>query len=100
MSKKPEQLGDAPIEEAYREQMKAIATALDQTLNPETFQPRARGIDPAKRKVGFVVLVFEYGEKEGRCNYISNGADRKDIVTLFKEQIRRFEGSPDVTGKA
>lgn len=100
MSKKPERIGDAPIEEAYREQMNAVARALDETFNPETFQPHARGIDPAKRKVGFVLLVFEYGESKGRCNYLSNGADRKDIVTLFREQIRRFEGAPDVTGTA
>jgi hypothetical protein len=85
-------LGDAPVEDAYREQMNAVARGLDQIFNGE-----AKG---AERKVGFVLLVFEFGEKEGRCNYISNGADRRDIVTLFKEQIKRFEGQPDVTGKA
>jgi hypothetical protein len=61
------------------------------------FNGDKRGPD---RDVGFVLLVFPFGEKEGRCNYISNGADRKDIVTLFKEQIKRFEGQPDVTGHA
>jgi hypothetical protein len=93
-------LGDAPIDPKYREQMNAIAEALDQTLNPDTFAPHARGLDPSSRKVGFVLLLFEYNEKEGRCNYISNGADRKDIVTLFKEQIKRFEGQPDMTGRS
>ena len=88
----PERLGDAPIEEAYRKQMQGVARALDEAFNGD-----ARGND---RKVGFVLLVFEFGEKEGRCNYISNGADRKDIVTLFKEQIKRFEGQPDMTGHA
>ena len=92
MSKKPERLGDAPIEEEYREKMNALAHVMDEYWNGE-----AKGKD---RKVGFVLLVFEFGEKEGRCNYISNGADRKDIVTLFKEQIKRFEGAPDVTGEA
>jgi hypothetical protein len=29
-----------------------------------------------------------------------NGADRKDIVTLFKEQIKRFEGQPEISGRA
>jgi hypothetical protein len=92
MSKKPNEggLGDAPIDEKYRQMMNAVAEALDRTFNDD-----ARGAD---RKVGFVLLVFEFGEKEGRCNYISNGADRKDIVTLFKEQIKRFEGQPDMTG--
>lgn len=78
------QLGDAPIEDAYKVIMKSVARALDETFNGEK-----RG---AERQVGFVLLVFNYGEKEGRCNYISNGADRDDIVTLFKEQIKRFEG--------
>jgi hypothetical protein len=88
----PERLGDAPIEPEYREVMNRLAGALDQMFNGE-----AKG---DQRRVGFVLLVFPFGEKEGRCNYISNGADRRDIVTLFKEQIRRFEGQPDMTGHA
>lgn len=87
-----ERLGDAPIEPEYREKMNAIAQGLE-----EVFNGKVKG--PA-RKVGFVLLVFPFGEGEGRCNYISNGADRKDIVTMFKEQIKRFEGQPDVTGRA
>src|SRR5262252_2409891 len=83
-------LGDAPIEPKYIEQMNALAGALDEMLNG-----KARGKD---KKVGFVLLLFEYGSHEGRANYISNGADRRDIVTLFKEQIKRFEGQPDMTG--
>jgi hypothetical protein len=92
LTKKPERLGDAPIEPEYLELMNATASALDEMFNGE-----ARG---AERKVGFVLLVFPFGEKEGRCNYISNGADRRDIVTLFKEQIKRFEGQPDMKGHA
>jgi hypothetical protein len=87
-----ERLGDGPIEQKFRDKMNDLAKALDQIFNGER-----RGAD---RKVGFVLLTFEYGEKEGRCNYISNGADRKDIVTLMKEQIRKFEGQPDMTGRA
>ena len=91
---KPESLGDAPIEAQYREQMNAIAQALDQVFNGD-----AAG-KIGGRKVGFVLLVFEYGEQGGRCNYISNGADRKDIVIMMKEQIKRFEGQPEVEGTA
>jgi hypothetical protein len=87
-----ERLGDAPIDPAYREHMNHVARALDESFNGD-----AKGDD---RKVGFVLLVFEYGEKEGRCNFISNGADRKDIVTLFREMIARFEGQPEMTGRA
>ncbi len=87
-----ERLGDAPIEEKYREQMKNLAAFLDTYFNG-----RARGQD---RKTGFILMVFPFGEAEGRCNYISNGADRKDVVTMMKEQIARFEGQADVSGKA
>jgi hypothetical protein len=85
-------LGDAPIEPQHFETMNAIAAALDKMFNGE-----ARGKD---KEVGFVLLVFPYGEKEGRCNFISNGADRSDIVVLFKEMIARFEGQPEVSGRA
>lgn len=72
--------------------MNGVAEALDSVFNG-----KARGKD---RKTGFILLVFEYGEQEGRCNYISNGADRKDVVTLMKEQIKRFEGQPEMKGTA
>ena len=88
----PERLGDQPLQDQYRAQMVAIAGALDEFLNG-----KARGPD---RGVGFVLLVFPYGEKEGRCNYISNGADRRDIVVLLKEQLARFEGQPETQGRA
>jgi len=86
------QLGDAPIEKRYREQMNAVAGALDDVFNPGQKAPN--------KSVGFVLLVFPYGSHDGRCNFISNGADRRDIVTLFREMIARFEGSPDQTGRA
>lgn len=85
-------LGDAPIEDEHRAMMNAMAAALD-----EMFNGPAKGDD---RKTGFVLLVFPFGEGEGRCNYISNGADRKDIVAMMKEQIRRFEGQPEMEGHA
>jgi hypothetical protein len=45
-------------------------------------------------------MVFPFGDRTGRCNYISNGADRRDIVTLMKEMIGRFEGQPEMKGRA
>jgi hypothetical protein len=87
-----DRLGDAPIEDKYRDKMVAIAQGLDELLNGE-----AKG--PA-RKTGFVLLVFPFGENEGRCNYISNGANRKDVVAMLKEQIARFEGQPEASGTA
>jgi hypothetical protein len=85
-------LGDAPIDPKHVEQMNAIARGLDQVLNG-----KAKGND---RKIGFVLLLFPYGDDSGRCNYISNGADRRDIVVLMKEQIKRFEGQPEMKGHA
>jgi hypothetical protein len=89
-----ERLGDAPIEDSYRDKMTLLARELDRFFNGE-----AKGQD---RQTGFVLLVFPFGEaKGGRCNYISNGADRKDVVALMKEQIARFEGMPEPqTGQA
>ncbi|TWI05132.1 hypothetical protein LPJ38_24165 [Bradyrhizobium daqingense] len=88
-----ERLGDGPISQQYREQMNAIASVLDETFNGE-----ARG---AARSTGFVLLVFPFGTADGaRCNFISNGANRKDVVALMREMIARFEGQPEIKGTA
>lgn len=79
------QLGDGPIEDAYREKMTAIAGALDRLFNGD-----AKKLD---RTTGFVLLVFPFG-REGRCNYISN-AERADVVNLLKEQLSYFAGQPE-----
>ena len=85
-------LGDGPIEDKHFERMNALAEGIDQIFNGDV-----RGPD---RETGFVLMVFPYGDRSGRCNYISNGADRKDIVVLMKEMIARFEGQPEVAGRA
>lgn len=92
MTKSTHTLGDAPISPEYLDRMNMLARELDRAFNGE-----AKG--PA-RKVGFVLLQFEFGDTSGRCNFISNGADRKDIVVLFKEMIARFEGAPEQKGTA
>lgn len=79
------ELGDAPIEEAYAEKMKAVAFAID-----EFFNGGARGDE---RTTGFVLLVFPFGDRPGRCNYISNGSDRKDIAQMFRDQAARLEAA-------
>ena len=80
---KTHDLGSAPIEPKYAEMMKDVARAIDTFFNGSL-----RGPD---RPTGFVLLVFPFGEKEGRCNYISNGADRADIIKLLREQANRFD---------
>ena len=91
MKQHEERLGDAPIEPEYIEKMNALARGIDEIFNGE-----AKGAD---RKTGFVLLCFNFGDT-GRCNFISNGADRKDVVALFKEMIARFEGQPEAKGQA
>jgi hypothetical protein len=88
-----ERLGDAPIQQKYHDMMQSVARGLDEVFNGD-----AKGAD---RETGFVLLVFPFGEADGsRCNFISNGADRRDVVTLMKEMIARFEGQPEQSGRA
>lgn len=84
-------IGDKPIEPKFRETMNAVAAGLDDVFNGEK-----RGKD---RDVGFVLLVFPFAGHNGRCNYISN-AERADIVVLLKEQLARFQGQPEASGRA
>lgn len=77
------ELGSGPIQDEYRVQMNAIARVIDEALNGDLKGPN--------RTVEFVLLVFPYGTKDGRCNYISNGADRSDMVKLLREQANRFD---------
>lgn len=90
---RPDQrLGDAPIEAQHHDQMTAVVQALDELFNGKIGGPG--------RKVGFVLMVFPFDDHTGRCNYASNGADRRDIVTLMREMIARFEGQPETSGNA
>jgi hypothetical protein len=82
------QLGDGPVEEQYHAMMTGIMKAVDETFNGQV----------RPRKTGIVMLVFPYGDVEGRCNFMSNGANRRDIVCLMKEMIARFEGQPEMSG--
>jgi len=93
MSEGEHQYGDAPIDEQYQQQMIAIMKALDEFINGE-----AQGPD---RETAIVVMMFPFGDKPGgRVNYMSNGVSREDMIVLMKEQIARFEGQPEITGRA
>jgi hypothetical protein len=84
-----ERLGDAPIEPRLHEVMNQLAHGIDDILNGKE----------RPKKNGFILLVFPFEGHEGRCNYVSN-ANRQDVVTMLREQIKRFEGQPDITGHA
>lgn len=45
----------------------------------------------ADRDVGFMLLVFPFGESAGRINYISN-SDRESMLVAMKEFIAKHEG--------
>ena len=83
-----ERLGDAPIQPEAVQQMKAIAKTIDDFINPE-----------GEKQWGFIVMMFPFGSDDGRCNYISN-ARREDVIIMLKEQIKRFEGQPEMKGTA
>lgn len=85
-----DQLGDAPLESRHARTMKRVAREIDAQFNPDTAGN--------SRTVGFVLLVFPFGESDGRCNYISNGAGREAVATLLEEQAKRFRAQID--GKA
>lgn len=85
-------LGDGPIDDELLTEMNFMARILEAHLNGEN-----TGKD---RKNGFVLMVFPFGPNDGRCNFISNGAKREDVVVLMKEMIARFEGQPEIVGHA
>lgn len=73
-----------------KDQVQAIAVRLDETLNSEL------DLKEANRHTGYVLLVFPFGEAgtEGcRCDYISNGADRRDVIKVMREMVDYFEAS-------
>lgn len=87
-SVKEKRIGDGPIEPALRDMMNALAKGIDDILNPER-----------PKRNGFILMVFPFEGFDGRCNYISS-ADRKEVIILLKEQLARFEGMPEASGKA
>jgi len=84
-----ERIGDAPIELRLREMMNALAHGIDEILN---------GKDGEQRN-GFCLMVFPFEGFSGRANYVSN-ASREDVIVLLKEQLKRFEGQPELRGRA
>lgn len=69
------------VQEHVVAEMNAIASAIDQLMNP----------DKKNKKVGFMLLMFDFaGPKSNRVNYIAN-CDRKDGINAMKEFIARAE---------
>lgn len=74
-----------PIQAKHRALMNALAGGIDEALNG----PRKPS---TPRKIGFVLLVAEFGKiSGGRVNYISNG-ERADMIAMLREYLARLEG--------
>ena len=70
--------------------MQAIARGLDQIMNGNQ-RPKPNG---------FVLLVFSNDAELGaRTNYVSN-CPRADMIVALKEVLARFEGQPEISGRA
>jgi len=83
-----ERFGDQPMEPAVREVANRLGRSIGGALREATHG-----------EWGFCLMIFPFEGFDGRANYISN-ARREDVLVLLKEQVRRFEGAPDVTGTA
>lgn len=88
MAKRPthgnEPFGE-PIEPRYAAKVERLGRFLEEVLNRD---------DP-HRRTGFMLVVFQFEDDSGRCNYISN-ARREDVKQLLREQLARLEemGTP------
>lgn len=71
-------------EENAKNVARDLAAFLDSFLNGE--------LQGEARKTGFILMMFPFGDVPGRrANWITNGADKNEIVRLMKETISRFE---------
>jgi len=73
-----------PVDEEYKDMMEHLMMCIDKLVNG----------DAEDKKVGFVLLMFPFGEAppdRNTINYMSN-AYRPDMIIALKELIARFEG--------
>lgn len=69
--------GHEAIEPAVAAQMKGVGNAIGEALEGTGY--------------GFALLVFPFGDSDGRMNYISN-SNREDMLVAMKEFIASHEG--------
>ena len=76
------------VEGPFAEVLSAVMSVADEAFNGR----RPPDAKPDWREVGIVILTFAYGDKtSGVANYISNGADRTDMIRFLRETADRFE---------
>lgn len=47
------------------------------------------------KRVGLVLLMFPYGVSDGQANYVSNGANREDMILFLEETAKRLRQRED-----
>lgn len=82
---------DDVISEKYRQAMNDLAADLDMHFNG--------GLKGKDSTVCFTLLVTAFDGADERVNYISNGR-RADIILMLKHLLARFEGQPELKGRA
>lgn len=70
------------------EALQAAMQALDEGFNGH--KPEG-ATDASWREIGLVLFQFPYGDQNGRANYVSNGADRADMIKFLRSTADRFE---------
>lgn len=70
-----------PVEEKYKEILQDLGRRIDTGIQ-----------NAVGKKVGFVLLMFDFGEpKQGRLNYLSN-AERGSMLKALQELVAQMEG--------
>lgn len=75
--------------------LQASMAALDEHFNGEKPKGLAPG-DHSWRRWGLAILQFKFGTNDGIANYVSNGADRADMIPFLRETADRFENALQV----
>lgn len=60
--------------------MLKTADELDRMINPPF----------GKKRNGYIIMVFPFGDENGRCNLMTN-MDRSQVVPLLQMQIEQYE---------
>jgi hypothetical protein len=84
---------DRPESQRLRRELMEIGKAIDEYLN---------GKKTGEKKMGFVLMTFEFADLDRGGNYLSN-AKREDAIALMRGQIEKFEqvleqAQPEIVG--
>ena len=84
------ELGNQPVEQKFHDTLTAVMKTIDGLFNGAPIT--------GEKQTGIVMFLFPYGDRAGRVNYISNGANRNDVCRMMEEQLIRFKTDRDDDG--